>query len=183
MRLFLDVLLNMLLALCFVVLILFMMVHPPKQEEAAKQPGNIAVTACWNEGPIDIDLWGHAPGDEKPVGFSNRSSKTLNLLRDDLGNANDSMPVNCENIFSRGSPDGEYVFNLHAYKSPVYPVTVRVEIRILNTRSEVVNSMESTVELVREGQEATAVRFRLEKGSVIVSSVNKVFKPIRNAKK
>ena len=181
--LFRDLLMNMLLGLTALTVIMLASLNPPqKDEDASTPPGNLAITACWPEGSIDVDLWVKAPGDPKPVGYSNRGSKTLNLLRDDLGTANDSMPMNCENVYSRGLPDGEYVINLHAYKTKVLPVEVRVEI-LVNTGGASSQSLGAKVVLVREGQELTAARFRMRDGKIDMSSVNRVFEPLRSAKK
>jgi len=182
--LFRDTLLNMLLGMvgATTILLLAVVVVLKTTDESAPSPGNLAITACWPEGQIDIDLWAQAPGDPKPVGFSNRGSKTLNLLRDDLGTSNDLMPVNCENVFSRGLPDGEYVMNLHYYKGKQTPVTVTVEIRVGDTGGNSQKSIEKTVSLVSEGQEITVVRFKLRGGKIDPASVNHVYYPLRAAK-
>ncbi len=182
--LFRDLLMNMLLGLTALTVIMLASLNPPqKDEEAAQQPGNLAITMCWPEGNYDVDLWVKAPGDDKPVGYSNRGSKTLNLLRDDLGTANDSMPVNCENVFSRGLPDGEWIVNVHAYKTPVVPLKVKLEARVTENGKTKGPALDATVTLVQQGQEVTAMRFRMRGGKIDMPSVNRAFAPLRAAKK
>lgn len=174
---------NMLLGLTALTVIMLASLNPPqKDDEATTPPGNLAITMCWPEGDIDADLWVKAPGDPKPVGYSNRGSKTLNLLRDDLGTHNDTMPMNCENVFSRGLPDGEYIINAHAYRTKVLPVEVRIDIRV-TTGGVSSQSIGAKVVLVRQGQELTAARFKMRGGKIDMASVNRVHVPLRSAKK
>lgn len=182
--LFRDTLLNMLLGMVGVatILMLALVVVVKSDNESAVPPGNLAITVCWPEGATDVDTWVMAPGDNKPVGYSNRGSRYLNLLRDDLGLANDTMPTNCENVFSRGLPDGEYTINVHAFKTPVVPVPVSVEVRIGDHGGHSQKAIERTVTLVREGQEITVARFRLQSGKIVQGSLNNTFKALRGAK-
>lgn len=181
---FRDILLSFLLGLTALTVIMLASLNPPQKEnDATTSPGNLAITVCWPEGAYDVDAWVKAPGDEKAVGYSNRGSKTLNLLRDDLGEANDLMPVNCENVFSRGLPDGEYVVNVHYYKGAKLPLPVTVEVRLGDRRGVSAKIFEKSVTLVREGQEITVVRFKLRGGKVDPASVNHVYAPLRSAKK
>src|SRR5688572_5701866 len=75
----------------------------------------------------DVDLWVQAPGDV-PVGYSNKSGRIFNLLRDDLGRAQDITDYNYEVAYTRRMPGGEYVVNLHMYRgrSVSYPVGVKI---------------------------------------------------------
>jgi hypothetical protein len=99
------------------VLMLTVMNPPAKSSEADVQaPGNITVEIQWpNTLDADVDLWVQAPGD-RPVGYSNTNGKIFNLLRDDLGRANDMTDLNYEVAYSRGMPAGEYVVNVHLYR-------------------------------------------------------------------
>src|SRR5690606_24254871 len=119
------------------------------------------------------------PRDNRPVGYSNRAGRTFNLLRDDLGTVNDDTGLNFENAYSRGSPPGEYVVNVHMYANkenpPSWPVPVRVVVSITggpSGKSRSVDIYSGTVELTRQGEEITAVRFTMnEEGNVIPGSV------------
>ncbi|HYH18418.1 MAG TPA: hypothetical protein VD995_07340 [Azospirillum sp.] len=149
-------------------------------------PGNVVVDARWADGSNDdIDLWVQAPGDV-PVGYSNKSGLIFNLLRDDLGRPNPpGVSLRMETAISRGIPPGEYVVNLHLYrqrdnKLPL-PVTVTVHCKP-NNEARAADLLTKQVELRREGEELTAVRFRLEDNCGFDnSSVNTLQKPLRAA--
>jgi len=181
--LFRDLLMNMLLGLVALVIIVLPNINPPIiQEDAAKQPGNIIVSAAWPEGDTDVDLWLSAPGDKKPIGYSNRSGSVWNLLRDDLGTASDNTPFNYESAFSRGTPAGEYVVNLHCYRC-AGPTPVVVEVRIGAPGQPSKPLKVETIVLAEQGAEVTAIRFRLDgDGKIVPGSVNKIFKALRAAK-
>jgi hypothetical protein len=156
---------------------------PPVEAASVEAPGNMIVTAIWPDGPADVDLWMLSPGETVPVGYSNRAGKVSNLLRDDLGTNGDSMPLNFENIYTRGLPAGQYVANLHCYSCRRGNETVKVEIRFGLPGQAPRLLAEETVVLA-PGQERTVIAFRLDdKGNVVPGSVNRVFKPLRSATK
>jgi hypothetical protein len=139
----------------------------PKDQQAAtdenRPPGMISVEIRWPDGlDTDVDLWVLAPQD-RPVGYSNRSARFFDLLRDDLGFSNDGLDLNYENAYTRGAPDGEYVVNLHLYSnlSGVLPIPVTMEVRGHDARSS--RSLWSgAAVLERAGQEITVLRFTLD---------------------
>ncbi|MCG7507044.1 hypothetical protein [Mesorhizobium retamae] len=162
--------------LAFVYLMLPLINEPSKAQDNIPPPGNIAVLACWQTGDIDVDLWTDAPGQKAATGYSNKSGAVWSLLRDDLGQENDSGPSNCESAFARATPAGEFVVNLHGYSLPTGPVTVHVEIAI-NGRLLLSRDIE-----IKPKQERTVVRFTLGENGQVVSS-NEVFKPLRSTVK
>lgn len=170
-----------LVALLFTVQFFLILSVNPKADanpEAMKPPGSIAVLACWPEGPTDIDLWADAPGQNVPTGYSAKSGLVWSLLRDDLGNSLDSSPANCESLFARSTPAGEFVINLHGYSLPKGPVTVRVDVS-LNAMLLISADVD-----IRPKQERTVIRFTLDgAGKIIPGSVNQVFKKLRSANK
>lgn len=175
-----DLLLNMNLGLSavLIVLVIALAVAAKAVVENIKPPGSIAVLACWPEGPTDIDLWADAPGQNVPTGYSAKSGLVWSLLRDDLGNSLDSSPANCESLFARSTPAGEFVINLHGYSMPKGPVTVRVDVS-LNAMLLISADVD-----IRPKQERTVIRFTLDSaGKIIPGSVNQVFKKLRSANK
>ena len=182
-RAFVDILLLVNAVLGTLVLFLLPSINPPAADSAAiEPPGQMIISAVWPEGPVDVDLWVRAPGEKKPVGYSNRGGSVMNLLRDDLGTSADSLPMNYENSYSRGLPAGEYVVNVHLYKGAA-PVPVVVEVRFGPPGAAPFLLVDETVTLAREGQELTVVRFRIDAaGKVVPGSVNRVFEPLRAAK-
>ena len=166
-----DTLFNLLGVLLFFIIALLAQVNPPATPDIA-QPGNIVVSAAWPEGSNDVDLWVQHAGDIA-VGYSNKSGKVWSLLRDDLGNVNDSTPMNYESSFSRGIPDGEYAVNVKCFTcSGKFPVPVAVEVRLAT--GELI--FRGVVELVANKQERTAVRWRMADGRVVAGSAGFVFK-------
>lgn len=178
---------TLIMVLGFVAMVVWLLPHvnPPAQNADAVPPGNVVVAITWPPGDTDIDLWITGPGELVPVGYSNKGGLLFNLLRDDLGDKPDATPLNYENAYSRGVVAGEYVVNVHCYRCPVLPQRIDVEISI-NTgeNSKGVKPVATTaVELRTNGEERTALRFRLDaKGNLEPDSMNNVFRQLRAAK-
>lgn len=153
--------------------------------EGIKPPGAVMVEVRWPDGDSsDVDLWVQAPGDV-PVGYSNKGGAVFNLLRDDLGTVLDATGLNYENSFARGVVPGEYTVNLHAYRAQRLPIPCKVVVSVQGERDTVMRQILATeVTLTREGQERTALRFRLDAaGALVPGSVGSVFRPLREGKK
>ena len=161
-----------------------------KEEDAAiAPPGNVIVNIFWPDGKnIDVDLWVKGPDDDRPVGYSNRAGETFNLLRDDLGNVNDITQRNFENAYTRGLPEGEYIINVHmfSHKERVkeWPVEVEVVVTVMSPDQDKGSPKEIAnvkVFLTRNGEEITAVRFKIdENNKVVPDSINQVQKKLHN---
>ena len=171
------------------VLMMTVMNPPTKSSESdnVQAPGNVIVEAQWaDKVDADVDLWVQAPGDV-PVGYSNKSGQIFNLLRDDLGRKQDITDYNYEVAYTRGAPGGEYVVNLHMYRgrSVSYPIAVKVVASAKGDSARAAKPLvETAVQLRKEGQELTAIRFRLDpNGGLVAGSVNSLFKPLRAAAK
>jgi hypothetical protein len=184
----LDTALLMLGGFILMTVLMLSVVNPPaKSAETAgdKVPGNVIVEAQWGDSlDADVDLWVQAPGD-KPVGYSNKSGAIFNLLRDDLGKADDITDHNFEVAYSRGMPAGEYVANVHMYRGigVTYPVTVKVVARLqAGSNQSARQILSATVQLRHENDQVTAFRFRLDDhGQLVADSVNSVYKELRTA--
>jgi hypothetical protein len=168
------------------VLMMTVMNPPAKSSEAGVQsPGNVIVEAQWGDKlDADVDLWVEAPGDV-PVGYSNKSGHVFNLLRDDLGRAQDITDYNYEVAYSRGMPAGEYIVNVHMYRGigVAYPVAVKIVASVKGTPEDMARQLvATTVNLRRENDQITAFRFRLdEHGQLVAGSINSLFKELRVA--
>jgi len=174
---FVDVLLITVAALGCYIFMVMSSINPPAAQDAAPPPGTIAVSIGWPPNSDDVDLHVLAPGD-RAVYFKRKNGKVFDLLRDDLGLVNDPTPVNYETAFSRGMPDGEYVVNIVCFSCAELPVTVAVEVRIsANGTSTLLFS--GPVELVRDKQTRTAVRFTVSGGAVDMTSLNQIYKEVR----
>lgn len=184
---FRDMLFIVLFGFIACVVLLLPYINPPAKAAAksVEPPGNIVFEATWPaEIDADVDLWIGAPGGER-VGYSAKSSPLMNLLRDDLGHANDRSGMNYEVAYTRGIVPGEFVVNVHFYRSndSVLPVPVRVVASV--KRSAAVSAEQIVVadlSLRAVGGETTAFRFRLNAdGRLVPGSVNKVFRSVRAA--
>ena len=184
----LDTALLMLGGFILMTVLMLSVVNPPAKsaETVGEQsPGNVIVEAQWGDGlDADVDLWVQAPGD-KPVGYSNKSGRVFNLLRDDLGKAQDITDLNYEVAYSRGMPAGEYIVNVHMYRgiSVTYPVEVKVVASLKSTPDDTAQPLvTTTVKLRHENDQITAFRFSLDsKGHLVSGSVNNLYKELRVA--
>ena len=184
-----DVLFAIIGALLLCLAALMLHVGEPKKASATtegiKPPGAVMVEVRWpDDNPSDVDLWVQAPGDV-PVGYSNKGGAIFNLLRDDLGRILDATGMNYENSFSRGIVPGEYTVNLHAYRAERLPIPCKVVVSVQGQSDPVMRQILATeVTLTREGQERTALRFRLDAaGALVPGSVGSVFRPLREGGK
>src|SRR5215510_8500629 len=174
----------------FVSVVVLLLPHINPQAKQADQvgdkaPGNVIVEIQWPDGiDADVDLWVEAPGD-RPVGYSNKAGKYFNLLRDDLGKPLDVTSLNYEVAYTRGTPGGDYIVNLHLYRSLVtsLPIDVQVTASVrTSAEGESKPLVTTTAPLFKVGQELTAIRFRLDsEGQLVPGSINSIFKPIRSA--
>lgn len=154
-------------------------------QQGIKPTGAVMVEVRWpDENPADVDLWVQAPGDI-PVGYSNNGGAYFNLLRDDLGRLFDATNLNYESSFARGLPAGEYVVNLHLYRGMTVPIACKVVVSVQSARDPIMRQILATeVTLQREGQERTALRFKLDgEGKLVSGSVHTAQKALRSGGK
>jgi hypothetical protein len=184
---------NTLLMLGSFILMAFMMmalINPPKASDATDvQPvlGTMMVEVIWADKiDVDVDLWVEAPGDAI-VGYSAKSGKVFNLLRDDLGTPGDLLSLNYEVAYTRGAPPGEYCINLHLYRnsgSAPLPIEVKVAVTMQNAVNKTTSQIATkTVKLTKVGEELTVFRFRLDNHmNLVAGSLHDLQKPLRSAK-
>lgn len=169
-----------------------------EQDESLPPKGNLIAEVSWDDDRnVDIDLWSKAPG-LHPVGFSNMQGPVLNLLRDDLGSANDISNKNYELTFSRGIPPGKWTYAVKYFSShgesrsktdPLRkgkPIPIEVEFVLrkqrLSPSGRVIGVdvvFTRTITLYNTGDEITLVNFEVDdEGDVIKGSVDILFNPI-----
>lgn len=173
----------------FVMLVLLLLPHlnpraTPK--DTLRSPGNVIVEIRWPDNlDADVDLWVQAPGDV-PVGYSNKGGAFFNLLRDDLGYTADLTGLNYEFSYSRGVPEGEYIVNVHLYRNEagIYPVPTTVVVSVKKSVGEsAIRILSTKLNIAHEGDELTAVRFRLDdKGQLVSGSVHNLPRMLRTAR-
>ena len=177
-----------LLGFAAIVMLLRPHLNPPVEAtEPTQPPGNVIVELHWPDDiDADIDLWVEAPGDV-PVGYSNKGGQIFNLLRDDLGHSGDVTGRNYEVAFSRGTPAGAYTINLHLYRNNTgrLPITAIVVVGVkVDPDSTMQLIATERVELVRVGQEITAVRFSLDgSGDLVPGSIHRLQRALRTAQR
>jgi hypothetical protein len=185
---FRDVIMLALAGFIIIVMLLLPHINPPNknQTEDIKPPGNVMVEMTWPENlNIDLDLWVKAPGDI-PVGYSNKAGKYFNLLRDDLGNFLDVLPINYENAITRGIIPGEYIINVHYYRGGDAGINPPVKVKIVvSTKKDKKASSKivvvSNAKVLYVGHEITIVRFKLDlDGALVDGSINHITKKLRD---
>jgi len=185
----LDTALLMLGGFILMTVLMLAAMNPPKPEQQEGQivnPGTMIIEAEWADDlDADVDLWVRAPN-ERPVGYSNKSAPIFNLLRDDLGKQADISNVNHEEAFARGTIEGEYVVNVHAYRcnDPCkYPIKVHLIAHGQpKGKGEMTTYATADVVLIRDNDQITAFRFILDaNGNVVSGSLNHLFQELRVA--
>lgn len=187
---FTDLLFNALLTFTFLFFMVLLLLNPPAKTGIIDPKAEFIITASWEDGsPNDVDTWVEGPGG-KLVWYKHTQDGLMHLDRDDRGLTNDIQlvdgkeiinPLNQEVITIRGRPPGEFVVNLHYYRTEngrevpvtVYVAEVNPKLRVLHY---------TTTTLKREGEEKTAVRFSINQGGK-VEKINKLQKEIVRGEK
>jgi hypothetical protein len=187
---FTDLLFNALLTFTFLFLIALFLLNPPAKSGIIDPKAEFLITISWpDNNPNDIDVWAQGPGGQQ-VWFMRPQDGLMHIDRDDRGLANDTQtldgieiknPLNQEVLTLRGRTPGEYVINLHYYKTESQePVPVNVYLAEVNPKLKVLHY--ATVTLDAEGDEVTAMRFTID-GNGKVGEINKLQKSIVKAAK
>ncbi|GKQ59391.1 hypothetical protein ACU6VG_11945 [Sphaerotilus sulfidivorans] len=182
---FSDLLFNTLLIFVMLFTVALLAMNPKAKTGVIDAKAEFIVTVTWPDmNPNDIDTWIEDPGGNR-VWFRQREGGMMHLDRDDRGLSNDSIvvngqqvvnPLNQEVVTIRGFAPGEYVVNVFYYDSKDgQPVPVNVSVVKVNPRAEVV--FYGTANLPRKGDEATAVRFSVDRDGR-VTGVNTLAKTL-----
>jgi len=176
---FIDLLFNTLVGFVFLFVLAFILINPVAKKSNVEVIAEFIITTNWPaNSEDDVDTWVRDPAGNI-VGFKQKDRGLMNLDRDDLGRANDTITTptgkqltvkyNVEHVTVRGIIPGEYVVNVHLYrrvpKNEVYdkdyfeiiPVTVTVE--KLNPYGIV---YVRKILLAIKGEEQTVVRFTVD---------------------
>ncbi len=182
---FSDLLFNTLLAVVMLFAVAMMVMNPKAKTGVIDAKAEFIITVTWPDlNPNDIDTWVQDPGGNL-VWFRAREGGMMHLDRDDRGLSNDTIningqqvvnPLNQEVVTIRGYAPGEYTVNLHYYESKNgEPVATKVAVVKVNPRADVV--FYGDVLLQRKGDEATAVRFTVDRDG-LVTNVNTLAKTL-----
>ena len=182
---FTDLLFNVLIAFTLLFFMVVIFVNPPSKDGIIDPKAEFIITTKWmDNSPDDIDIWIESPQGDL-VWFMTPEAGFIHLDRDDRGVANDVIEVNGEEIINpinqevvtiRNYIAGEYVVNLHYYKSSSQQA-VDAEVRVVKVNPRLQVLFYDTVRLEQMGAEKTAVRFYVEKDGNI-SNVNTLAKSI-----
>lgn len=185
---FTDLLFNALLTFTFLFLIALLLLNPPAKTGIIDPKAEFLITVSWPDGdPNDIDVWATGPNGKK-VWYKRTQDGLMHLDRDDRGLANDKQVVNGKEIINplnqevltlRGRPPGEYIINVHYFKTENQAeVPVTVYLAEVNPQMKVLHYHTSL--LAKEGDEATAIRFTLTPSGK-VTNINQLQKSLVKA--
>ncbi|MGD0432484.1 MAG: hypothetical protein ABSA58_15490, partial [Acetobacteraceae bacterium] len=153
---------------------------PP--EDAGTRFGNLTIEMQWPVGsPSDLDLWVQPPGD-RPIGYSRKTGKSCDLVRDDLGAEHDEASRAMEVVVCRQAIAGEYIVNVHAYRfQEPSAIPVRLLVHGLRPESNSIQTLLTrSITVDHMGQEVTAVRFTIgADGQIDQDSINNLQKNLR----
>jgi hypothetical protein len=154
--------------------------EPPK--DAGTRFGNLTIEMQWPVGsPSDLDLWVQPPGD-RPIGYSRKTGRSCDLVRDDLGAEHDEASRAMEVVVCRQAAAGEYIVNAHAYRfEEANAIPVQLIVRGMHSETNSIETMLTrSVTVDHMGQEITAVRFTLgPDGQIDDGSINDLQKSLR----
>ena len=172
---FIDLLFNTLMGFSFLFMVSLLFINPQDTSASVEKKAEYIISATWPQSlEDDVDLWMRAPTGHT-VSYLAKEVGWLHLERDDRGELNDVLmidgkkeihPINQEIITIRKRYAGEYIVNLYYYtakSSSTLPVKIRID--RINPKYETV--FKDTIELKKQDQEITALRFTIkEDGSV-----------------
>lgn len=155
-------------------LVVYALINPPvvQQHSAIETYGRWIIVATWPARmDADIDLWVRDPNG-KTVWWGSPRQGLMHLEQDDLGLRSDTegdtlVRRNEERVVLRGVIPGEYIVDLHAYRSD-RPARVSVTLWRLQGADKPVYVRQ--VELRSEGAEQTAFRFSLDRAGHITNT-------------
>ena len=185
---FTDLLFNALLTFTFLFLIALLLLNPPAKTGIIDPKAEFLITVSWpDNNPNDIDVWAEGPKGKK-VWYKRTEDGLMHLDRDDRGLENDRQtingvevinPLNQEVLTLRGRPPGEYIVNVHYFKSEdQQAVPVTVYLAEVNPVLKVLHY--NSVMLTEEGEETTALRFTVS-SSGKVENINQLQKSLVKA--
>lgn len=166
---FSDLLFNALLTFTFLFLMALLLMNPTAKSGIINPKAEFMLTISWpDNSPDDIDTWVEGPQGQM-IWFKRTQEGLMHLDRDDRGAVNDMQwidgkeiinPLNQEIVSIRGRPPGEFIVNIHYYRSQtLQAVPVTIYLAEVNPTLKVLHY--ATTTLQREGEERTAVRFTI----------------------
>lgn len=194
---FTDLLFNLLIGITFLFILAFILIKPSEEAKKIDSKAEFIVVLDWpDHHNSDVDLWVRNPNTEA-IGYTSKSKGHTTLERDDLGSHSDTHIINGKLVYDKTNREvitvraitpGEWVVNVHYYKSraiprghvsgqvsPPYvsvdriPVEVTVKVVKLNPVYRIV--VTKTIILTVEGEERTITRFILDEDGDVVEFI------------
>lgn len=179
---FIDLLFNLLVGFVFLFFIAYILINPIAKKGIITPPDIALVVIQWNDGSTsDVDVWIRDP-EGRVMSFQNKVISGMHLEKDDLGNRNDTVWVNGEDVTN---PTNQEVIHIQQF----IPGTYQVSIHMYNMRGEpaqdIIASLKTldpyreqatkNLQLTDPGQEKGVFEFTIvkaENGKMIVADVN-----------
>lgn len=180
-----DCFFTLIAILLAVVVLLVPWINEVTKQSSSNTKYSLAFTITWPYKPVganvDLDLWVRAPRSTS-TGYSSKNTEFCDLVRDDLGNAGDSMQVNFEITYCRQLQAGEYIMNVHWYNHDSEPIPIDYEIRAKDgDREFLIESGEAIIK--KKGEQLTVIRFTLSSGFQVMQPLtNRIPIDIRSSK-
>jgi hypothetical protein len=170
---FLDLIMNLLMGILVLLTIAILNITVEKNKANVQMKAEMVMTVSWEtEFNHDVDTWIETPN-ESLLWFRHKEvDGFLHIDRDDMGHTQDShmlrdgtvIPnINQEIVTWRGMEPGEYIINLHLYRTAEStqagygkPAHVRVTLIKLNPQAQIV--FEKVIILNKKGQQETVAR-------------------------
>jgi len=195
---FTDLLFNLLVGITFLFILAFILIKPSEDAKKIDSKAEFIIMMDWpDHHNSDVDLWVRDPNTEA-VGYMSKEKGVTVLERDDLGSQTDTHtdangrivydPVNREIITLRAIMPGEWVVNVHYYKSRAIPdghvsgqvtppyasidrIPVEVTVMVIKLNPVYREIMTKTIILTVEGEERTMARFILDEDGVVTRRI------------
>jgi len=172
---FIDLLFLCLVGFVFLLVIAFLLIAPPIDDQQKKPKAEFLVTLTWDsQTNDDVDLWIQDPVNNVMF-FREKEVGLMHLDRDDLGYKKDTVVINGQQITQytnqeiatiRGFVPGQWIINVHMYrKSWGKPANVNVRIDKLNPRFTTI--ADKDYQMANKGDEITVTRMTMtNKGKI-----------------
>lgn len=172
---FIDLLFLCLVGFVFLLVIAFLLIMPPIDDQQKKPKAEFLVTLTWDsQTDDDVDLWIQDPANNIMF-FREKEIGLMHLDRDDLGRRKDIVVVNGQQITQyvnqeiatiRGVIPGEWIINIHMYRKAYQnPANINVRVDKLNPRFATIADKNYTME--SKGDEITVARLTMtSKGEI-----------------
>lgn len=151
--------------------IIIALISPPRTEDGVPKKAEFIITIDWpgDYNRSDVDIWIKTP-DDGILFFKNKQVGFLTLERDDTGGGSDTIltdsgsttiNINEETVTMRGIQPGEYIINVHLYKSIPEQLPVEVKVKILKLNPNIETVLNTNVILISDRQEIFVTRMTL----------------------